>query len=115
MLQSKILSTIEAAYGFHALSGSPLFRYASRASNVIFVLGAIEKAMSISYLIKTFRVENRYNYRFQSDWYKIYPLVKHLSNFVAISNNQVACCSEAQASKKKDLLNLYSSKSLCNY
>lgn len=44
MLQSKILSTIEAAYGFHALSGSPLFRYASRASNVIFVLGAIDKA-----------------------------------------------------------------------
>jgi len=26
MLQSKILSTTEAAYGFHALSGSPLFR-----------------------------------------------------------------------------------------
>lgn len=43
MLQSKILSTIEAAYGFHALSGSPLFRYASRASSVIFVLGAIKE------------------------------------------------------------------------
>lgn len=43
MLQSKILSTIEAAYGFHASSGSPLFRYASRASSVIFVLGAKEK------------------------------------------------------------------------
>lgn len=43
MLQSKFLSTMEAAYGFHALSGSPLFRYASRASNVIFVLEAIKE------------------------------------------------------------------------
>lgn len=43
MLQSKILSTMEAAYGFHALSGSPLFLYASRASKVIFVLGATRR------------------------------------------------------------------------
>lgn len=43
MLQSKILSTIEEAYGFHASSGSPLFRYANRASSVIFVLGATKE------------------------------------------------------------------------
>lgn len=43
MLQSKILSTIEEAYGFHASSGSPLFRYANRATSVIFILGATKE------------------------------------------------------------------------
>lgn len=41
MLQSRILSTIEDAYGFHASSGSPLFRYANLASKVILVKGAV--------------------------------------------------------------------------